>query len=98
MDYISQIFERLDLQHIRAFLLTGVECDSITDKTYKQRLEMAGEPVIKMLDNSFPDNEETKVKASDVYDYVNTTQDVYMEIGLKCGALLAMRLFMEMNK
>ena len=29
MDYIAEIFERLDLQYIREFLLSGTECGEV---------------------------------------------------------------------
>jgi len=38
MSYITEIFERLDLQQIREFLLHGVECGKVSDLSYKQRL------------------------------------------------------------
>lgn len=39
MSYISEIFERTNLQKIRSYFLSGVECESTDNKTYKQRLD-----------------------------------------------------------
>jgi len=46
MNYITEIFERLNLQQIRAFLLNGVECKKISENSYKQRLKKSEETVI----------------------------------------------------
>ena len=89
MSYITEIFERLDLQQIREFLLHGVE---ISEKSYKQRLEAAGKPAFKMIDEKFSNGDERDKVASDVHHYASVTQDVYMEIGMQCGAILAVKL------
>ena len=92
MSYITEIFERLDLQQIREFLLHGVECLQISEKSYKQRLEAAGKPAFKMIDEKFSNGDERDKVASDVHHYASVTQDVYMEIGMQCGAILAVKL------
>ena len=92
MSYITEIFERLDLQQIREFLLHGVGCFEISRETYKRRLESAGKPAFKMIDEKFPNEEERDKIAGDVCNYASVTQDVYMEIGMRCGAVLAMQL------
>ena len=41
MSYINDIFERLNLQQIREFLLHGVVCCEVSGQTYQQRLREA---------------------------------------------------------
>jgi len=92
MDYIDKIFERLDFQQIREFLMNGTECEEIDGRTYKQRLESASKPVFKMLNEKFTDSGENDEVESIMCDYVGVSQNVYMEISMKCGAILAMNL------
>jgi len=90
MDYIDEIFGRLNLQQISSFLLHGVPCNKISGKSYKQRMEEAWKDVLKMVKMKFPDEDDEIYDG--VYDYAGVTQDVYMEIGIKCGVVLAMQL------
>ena len=92
MSYITGFFERLDLQHIRELLFKGVECVDISNETFKRRLEAAGKPVFEMLDEKFPNMEERDQVESDIHHYASVSEEVYMEIGMKCGAVLAMQL------
>ena len=98
MDYITEIFDRLDLQQIREFLLHGVECAQVSGESYKQRLETAGNPVFETIKNKFPDMNESDKISGDVHYYTSITQDVYMEIGMQCGAILAMKLLTSPHK
>lgn len=92
MSYISEIFDRLDIQHIREFLLHGVECVELTDKPYKQRIDDARKPAIDFIYKKFPNQDECEKITDEVYNYASETQDVYMEIGMQCGATLALQL------
>ena len=92
MSYIDDIFERLNLQHIRNFLFYGTECLEISQKDYKQRIEDAAKPAFEMIENKFPDIEEREKVINEVYNYTSTLQDVHMEIGMQCGAILIARL------
>ena len=92
MSYITEIFDRLDLQNIRAFLLQGVDCAEISNQNYKERLDDAENPVLEMIEKKFPDMDENEKLSGDVLYYATVTQNVYMEIGMQCGAILAMRL------
>ena len=98
MSYITEIFERLDLQQVREFLLNGVECVQVDGNTYRQRLEESGNPVFEMIEAKFPDKEENDKVAGYIHDYARITQNVYMEIGLQCGAVLAVKLLANPQK
>ena len=92
MSYVDAIFERLNLQHIREFLLHGVECVEISQSDYKQRIEEAWKPMDEVIKTNFPDTEGYEKVTDKVQGYASATQDVYMEIGIKCGAALAAQL------
>lgn len=92
MSYISEIFDRAHIQHIREFLLHGVECVEISDRDYKQRLDIAYTPVKSMMHATYSDEKEYEDKMAPIYDYASAHQDVYMEIGFQCGMMLAMQL------
>ena len=46
MDYIEKLFSRLNLQHIREFLLYGTEAVEITEQSYRERLDTSQQPVL----------------------------------------------------
>ena len=91
MSNIDDIFKRLDIRQIREFLLNGMECTEISSKDCEQRLDKALKPVIEMLDKITDENEQEKA-AEDIFDYGATIQEVYMEIGIQCGASLMAQL------
>jgi hypothetical protein len=92
MSYISEIFERANLQQIREFLLYGVECEDVSDKPY-QRLEESLKPLIAMTKEKSLDTNEYEKMTEAVYEYADVVEGVYLEIGLQCGAVLATQLF-----
>ncbi|MCL2343501.1 MAG: hypothetical protein FWC62_06360 [Firmicutes bacterium] len=92
MSYIDEIFTRLNIQQLREFLLHGVDCVETSSRDYKQRLEEAWESVSEAIRLRFPDMEEYEAVTDKVDIYACVIQDVYMEIGLKCGAILAAQL------
>lgn len=96
MSYISEIFDRAHIQHIREFLLHGVECVEVSNKSYKQRLAGASLPARDMIHAKFSDEKEYEEIMTTIYNYASVNQDVYMEIGLQCGASLAMQ-FIDMT-
>jgi len=93
MNYTSEIFSRVNLQHIREFLLNGAECLEISDKSYEDRIAVSHDKVIKLIETGFPDIKECEDVVSEVYNYATTIEEVYMEIGMQCGAALAIQFF-----
>lgn len=57
MSYIDEIYNRLDIQQIREFLLHGVQCAEISDKTYEQMLKETEKSMIKIIQDKFPEDE-----------------------------------------
>lgn len=91
MSYISDIFDRADLQHIREFLVNGTECAVLDHDTYQKRLEKAQEAALEMIKANFPDTDEDGPIIGKLYYALGVYQDVYMEIGLKVGIMLAVQ-------
>jgi len=91
VNYTFEIFNRLNIQHIREFLLHGVECFDISDKSYEDRIEELEKAVIKRVESEFPDRKESEVVISEIYNYASAVESVYMEIGMKCGVALAVQ-------
>lgn len=91
MSYISEIFERANIQQIRGFLLNGVELLKLTNIPYEQLVNESMEKTIKMIGTHFPENNEQMEKH--LINAISACKDVYMEIGLQVGILIAMQLY-----
>ena len=89
MNYISEIFTRADIQQIREFLLHGVEENTVDPRPYKERIESAHIAFTTRLHRDYPNEKDFEEITEPIYDYVTATQEVYMEIGLQIGAILA---------
>jgi len=92
MDHISEIFERLHIQRIREFLMHGVEGGDINPKGYKERIGEAHKSAIELIQSKFHNMAEYEEITTKVYDYAAACEDVYMEIGLQCGFILAIQV------
>lgn len=92
MDYISEIFERANFQDIREFLLHGVGCVETNPKNYKERLKAGYEELKIFVESKYTDNEELEKMMNCILMYVGVIEDVYMEIGLKCGITIMTQL------
>jgi len=95
MNYISEIFERLDIQCVREFLLNGCNVTDINSKSYIERLKVPEKIMSSMLHDVFPDEKEYEKVTEKVYNFATACQDVYTEIGLQCGFVLAMQIMMN---
>ncbi len=89
MNYYENIFNRLNIQHIREFLLNGTECVEIDPKDYKDRIEEARKSIEDYFHEKYPDICEFEENIGIVFDYAGICEEVHMEIGLQCGFLLA---------
>ena len=92
MNYIDEIFTRLDVQCVREFLLHGGESAEIDTRPYKERIETAQKAATSILHYKFPDKEEYEDISGYVLDYGTACENVYMEIGMQCGFVLAMQI------
>jgi hypothetical protein len=95
-DYIEQTFNRADLQIIRGFLLNDIGDENDIDRRpYKQRIDEDSEPMRSFLESTYPDGEKRDAVFADISQAITAYQDVYFEIGLKCGARLLYQLLFE---
>ena len=92
MNYINQIFKRLDVQQIRSFLLHGVECVEMDSETYEKRLADAWKSVNEMIKQKYPGVEENDKITDEIIHLERVIQNVHLEVGLRCGAVLATQL------
>jgi len=92
MNYTSEIFDRVNIQHIREFLLHGVPCCEISDKSYEDRIDELQKAGISSVERGFSDNREREAVVSQIFSYADAVESVYMEIGMKCGMALAVQL------
>lgn len=92
MDYMNEIFERATLSQIRNFLIYGEECERIDNTAYEEREKTVWNLIEKKLEKLCPEQEEYDKMASDIMEYACVNQDIYMELGLQCGAILAVQL------
>lgn len=97
MNYMEEIFLRADIQQIREFLLHGVEGGDIDPRPYEERLESALKHVTDKLCESFPEEQEHEKMLQLVYKCVASFEDVYMEVGLQIGAILAAQVCQNMK-
>ena len=91
MNYLDEIFTRADIQQIRGFLLGGTEGNRTDPRPYKERLESAHDKFYERLQKDYPDRKEFEEVTEPIYNYVNAVEEVYMEIGLQVGAILAVQ-------
>jgi len=68
--------------------LHGVE-EEIDPRCYLERVEEPEHKWASKLKERYPNQTEYEEICSLIFDYGNAVQDVYMEIGLQAGAILA---------
>lgn len=90
MSYISEIFERANIQSLREYLLHGVEPLEIDTGSYKERIDNAWKEINSVLHHQFPDEKTYEHISGQLFHYETACENVYMEIGLQCGFSLAM--------
>lgn len=92
MSYITDIYERANLQQIQSFLCVGTAKRQTDRRDYQRRVEQADEELLDSLRTLLPDREAMERVSSLVCQYGNACQDAYMEMGMQVGALLAVQL------
>ncbi|SET69113.1 hypothetical protein [Lacrimispora sphenoides] len=80
------------LLYIREFLLHGTECCDISNKSYEDRIDEVQKVAIGHVESGFFDSRDKEAVVSQIFNYVDAVESVYMEIGMKCGAALAVQL------
>jgi hypothetical protein len=92
----KEIFDRMDIQQIRSFLLEGLDAIEICNISYEQRLKESSKLMLKRLEAIYGENaNELSNAADEFYAALNVYSDVYTEIGIKAGARLLNQLLYE---
>lgn len=89
MNYLDEIFIRADIQQIREFLLHGIDESNVDPRPYKDRIESAHKAFTARLHKEYPNEKDYEEITGPFYDYAIAVEEVYMEIGLQAGAILA---------
>lgn len=98
MNYIDEIFTRADIQQIREFLLHGVEENNLDPRPYKERIASAHKAFSARLHRDYPDEKDFEEVTEPIYGYATAIEEVYMEIGLQVGAILAAQTAQNIKK
>jgi len=91
MSYINKIFERATVQQIVSFILCGTESNIISTKSYKERLDEVGFPVIQAIKEHFHDIASKEDFEHMVLDSWSEYESVFLEIGIFVGAKLSLQ-------
>ena len=89
MNYIAEIFARANIQQIRDFLLYGTEGNGVDPRPYVERIESARRAFSERLRRDYPDEKDFEEITEPIYSYAGAVEQVYMEVGLQVGAILA---------
>lgn len=98
MNYISEIFQRANIDSICDFLQYGTECSGHSAKSYMEQLKEAEESVSDLLMQKFPDEAEYDEVFDKVTDYVTVCQDIYTKVGLQCSFAIIMELLKSVDR
>ncbi|MCL2053282.1 MAG: hypothetical protein FWG90_02420 [Oscillospiraceae bacterium] len=92
MGNIEQIFERLNTQQILSFIRQGSEALTISGESYEQRIKSAESQINKALEETVKDKESNLKLEQEIVRYTSACEDIYMEIGIKCGVIMLINL------
>ena len=92
MDYISEIFERLDIQQFCSLLQSGTETKFISGESYEQRIKAASTRINNILEETIHKRKKHRKLEIEICRYASDCEKIHMEIGMKCGAILMMNL------
>ena len=89
---MKEIFSRMDIQQIRAFLLNGEEACEVENAAYDVRIKEREKAIYDRLKNIYQDKFEYENAAGDLYEALTAYEEVYTEIGMKFDAKLIFQL------
>lgn len=99
MNDIDEIFRRAHTQQVCSFFMDGVDLDNWYEdedsRLYEQRIQEEERPIWKLLEEAFPDGKALDEAVDKLSSALAINQRVYMEIGIRAGALLIYDLLRE---
>ncbi len=102
MEDFTQMMKRTHIQQVCSFVTDGVDLDNWYEdedsRPYKQRIQEEERPIWKLLEQTFPDGKALDEAVDKLNSALVVNQRVYMEIGVRAGAILLFDLLREMCK
>lgn len=99
MEDFTQMLKRAHIQQICSFFMDGVDLDNWHEdedsRPYHQRVQEEERPIWKLLEQTFPDGEALDEATDKLNSAIVVNQRVYMEIGIRAGAVLLLGLLLE---
>jgi len=89
---MKEIFSRMDIQQIRAFLLNGEEACEIQKTTYDEKIKSKEKPVYQRFKEMYQNELEYENAVGDLYEVFSAYEEVYTEIGMKFATRLIFQL------
>lgn len=91
----SEIFSRANVQQIRTFLLYGVEECSFNGKNSERSIRETEKEIYKLIKSKISEISEYDEIISYIDKLEFELENVYMELGLKCGAIIAIQILKD---
>lgn len=100
MEDFTKMLRRAHIQQVCSFFTDGVDLDNWYEdsRPYKQRKQEEERPIWKLLEQTFPDGKALDEAVDKLNSALVVNQRVYMEIGIRAGAILLFDLLREMCK
>ncbi len=95
MNYIDEIFKRCNLEAVGGYLMYGDGTVEGRSESYYDRVSAADLKLDKWLKENFSEGQETDRHTGFVYSVVSEIKNVYFQIGLQAGFMLAEELSSE---
>jgi len=92
MQSFENIFKRANIQSIRQHLMSDMDLVEADSRTYEERVLKQEDQMLDELRVKFPDDAEYDEVTDMILDYSNTSKEVFLEIGIQCGFILARQL------
>ena len=93
MSYFLDPFSKVNIQQIASFIMYGDEFTIPTKGSYEQRIEEAWNSFVEEAKKLYPDLKETDRIFDFIIFYASGVEEIYMEVGIRCGAQLVIKLF-----
>ncbi|WP_040196036.1 hypothetical protein [Candidatus Soleaferrea massiliensis] len=94
----QEIPQRVDLQMLREFILTGGYCMALETDSYELRIRKAECELDRILSVYFSNPESRNTFDNQISNVFNTYQEVYFELGMKTGAKLLSQLLFRQSE
>jgi hypothetical protein len=88
MSEMSEILERVSVRNISQFFLFDENPIEKDDVSYNERLDSAYKEIINFLKEKYTGDKEFLKMESRINRFARIREDIYMEIGIRCGARL----------